>query len=966
MAPKDFVEQLLALPDPAAQRRRLEQNAARLGGEIADALKEQADHFLRSDVQRSLEVADLLCYISTLTGTPTDTSLYRALGLLAEANARSIGGLGEYQRAVALYNQAADIYQAQGRPAGQANAQVGKVFSLAMLGRYEEALEAGQWASRVLEAHGRLHQLATLTLNLAVVHGRQREDTKALAMFNRARDLYRRLGADGERLLPVVEQNRAIVLRYMGRFEDSIEASQTALEIARRLGQKNQLGRTQQDLAHTYLFLDRYNEALTLLDEARDVFLADGRPSHAIEAELISSYCLLQLRRFNDALAKCRHIRAQFAEFGQRRELAEAVLYEAAAYAGLNQYAHALASLDEARHIFQEEDIHLWVTRTDLETAAVLYHQNRFEESLATAQAAAGVFRSHDLPFQEAQTRLIAARAAAALSRHDQARRLVHSALAVGESKGIPALIYQCHHLLGGVAKAQGDPERALAEYDQAIENLERLRGRLMIEHRTDFVEDKQAVYEDAVDLCLDLAQPLRGLDYAERAKSRTLLDMLTYRVDLSIQARNAEDRPLVEELTRLCVKRDQLYRRWEGAEEFQVRGQPTSNGRRQQIQREVLNLEKQIEELWHRLLVHNADYARDAALWQVRTEPVRPYLPADTLLLEYYIAHGELIAFLVTAEDVQARRLPVDLGQIKHLLQLLGLNLRAVPRSAASQVPNLTANACGLLGKLYAALVAPLADTLADYQRLIIVPHGPLHYLPFHALHDGQGFLVEHHAIAYLPGASFLRYVADAKSTASDSLVLGHSFQGALPHTATEARSVAALLNGQAYLEEAATSARLRQRLENYRILHLAAHGEFRPDNPLFSGLALADGWLTTLDIFNLRLKASLVTLSACQTGQSVVGGGDELLGLMRAFLYAGAASLVLTQWAVEDRSTARLMQNFYRQLALGQPKAAALRQAQLHFIHKTTDGDDAEAGRYGHPYYWAPFFLVGDAGAL
>ena len=104
--------------------------------------------------------------------------------------------------------------------------------------------------------------------------------------------------------------------------------------------------------------------------------------------------------------------------------------------------------------------------------------------------------------------------------------------------------------------------------------------------------------------------------------------------------------------------------------------------------------------------------------------------------------------------------------------------------------------------------------------------------------------------------------------------------------------------------------------------MLHLATHGDFRADNPLFSGLALADGSLTTLDCFNLRLRASLVTLSGCQTGRSVVSGGDELLGLTRALLSAGAASLVLSLWAVEDISTARLMEAFYRNLAAGRPR--------------------------------------------
>jgi CHAT domain-containing protein len=265
--------------------------------------------------------------------------------------------------------------------------------------------------------------------------------------------------------------------------------------------------------------------------------------------------------------------------------------------------------------------------------------------------------------------------------------------------------------------------------------------------------------------------------------------------------------------------------------------------------------------------------------------------------------------------------------------------------------------NARGLLQRLYQRLLAPCAGDLARYRRLIVVPHGPLHYLPFHALHDGRGYLVEAHSLSYLPAGSFLRYGREARPAGEGLLALGHSALGRLPHAVEEAQAIAGLWGGQVCLEEAATVAAWRAAAPGQRILHLAAHGEFRPDNPLFSGLELADGWLTTLEVFNLRLSASLVCLSGCQTGRSVVGGGDELLGLMRACLYAGAASLVLSLWAVEDRSTAELMLAFYRSLARGQTKGEALREAQRQAL-----GSSPRA----HPYYWAPFFLVGDSGAL
>jgi CHAT domain-containing protein len=448
-----------------------------------------------------------------------------------------------------------------------------------------------------------------------------------------------------------------------------------------------------------------------------------------------------------------------------------------------------------------------------------------------------------------------------------------------------------------------------------------------------------------------------------ERAKSRALLDLLACRLDLGMQARDERDEPIVEELVRLRAERDRLYRRWEGDPDFRQRGWIAAPGDGEQAWAKVLALERRITDLWHRLLIRNADYAREAALWSVRTEPAQPYLAPDTVLVEYFVARGQIVVFLVTSEAAQAQRLAGDLARVRTLTQLLWLNLKAASGGSASHVSALATNARGVLERLNELLIAPLADELEPFRRLIVVPHGPLHYVPFHALHDGTSFLLERHEISYLPSASCLRYCQEAQRAGSGLLAIGHSCGGRLPHTVHEARAVAALFDGRVLLEDRATLADLQRAVCDCRALHLAAHGDFRADNPLFSGLALADGWLTTLDIFNLRLQASLVTLSACQTGRNVVGGGDELLGLMRAFLGAGAASLVLTCWAVEDRSTALLMETFYQKLAHGWTKGQALRHAQLQLLHGQGEQRDAD---YSHPYFWAPFFLVGDAGPL
>ena len=129
------------------------------------------------------------------------------------------------------------------------------------------------------------------------------------------------------------------------------------------------------------------------------------------------------------------------------------------------------------------------------------------------------------------------------------------------------------------------------------------------------------------------------------------------------------------------------------------------------------------------------------------------------------------------------------------------------------------------------------------------------------------------------------------------------------MPHIIAESQEVAATLKTAAYVDEAATRLRFQSEAPFSQVIHVAAHGDFKPFNPLFSGLHLEEGLLTTLDVFNIRLSASLVTLSACQTGRNLISGGDELFGLSRAFLASGAASLILTLWPVEDKTTTHIM---------------------------------------------------------
>jgi CHAT domain-containing protein len=335
--------------------------------------------------------------------------------------------------------------------------------------------------------------------------------------------------------------------------------------------------------------------------------------------------------------------------------------------------------------------------------------------------------------------------------------------------------------------------------------------------------------------------------------------------------------------------------------------------------------------------------------------DQIRRALPADATLLEYFRIGDRLLAFLVTRQALEV--VPVAMvPRVQHILRLLQFQLSwarpaATAASPSSRVSSLAATRTHL-GELYRELVAPFRSRLAG-RHLIVVPHDLLHYVPFHALHDGREHLIDSFAVSYAPSATVYA-LCHARGGGDDgtSLVLGVP-EPHTPFILDEVRTVAARLPRATLLVgEEATDAALRERGERARFLHVAAHGFFRPDNPMFSGIRLGGSYLTLYDLYNLRLEAELVVLSACVTGLNVVAAGDELLGLARGLFRAGAASLLLTLWEVPDQSAAEFMKLFYDRALAAPNRADALREAILEVRE-----------RFPHPLDWAPFVLVGKA---
>jgi CHAT domain len=521
----------------------------------------------------------------------------------------------------------------------------------------------------------------------------------------------------------------------------------------------------------------------------------------------------------------------------------------------------------------------------------------------------------------------------------------------------LPHLRYRLNERLGHLRRLQGRDEEARVLLEAAVDEIERLRGTVAQEAvRASFLRDKTAAYEDL--LLLHLAREdeegnRRAFAIAEKAKSRALVDLLTGVIERAPSA--SADPELEEQLRELQVDLNATYNRLLG-----VAGEDEDEVPVSDLRKRAVELEREISRLRLQATAIPDPFAELGAL----EDEVVERLPTDVALLTYHVVGGEIMAFLSKGGDLRVFRNLGSVVVVTELLQRLNMQwdrFRVGPEFVEQHMALLERSVREILKHLYIALVAPvevlleesgLSDGAGAPGKLVIVPHGLLHQIPFHALFDGERYLLERFEISYAPSARVYSICQQNSQRASDNKALVISVPDPLiPAVAQEARAVARHLPGAEVLSDGrATADALQNASSGCYALHLACHGLFRSDNPMFSSLRLHDGWLTAADVMQLDLAGTLVTLSACESGRNEVFAGDELIGLTRAFLGVGTSTLVVSLWLVQDEATASLMEKYYERLRDGSGPAEALRAAQL-----------AIKDEHPHPYYWAPFVLVG-----
>ena len=910
-----------------------------------------------SEQLAAVELARSLAATEVVIALADEANAARAQARGRRARAMALAYAGRFHEALAAATEAAALAERGGHSIEAARGRLASVNALASLGRFTEAIAVGETAREALLAAGEPALAARADVNIGATYDMQDDPARALLHYDRARP---GLASDPVALAQL-ETNRGTALQGLDQFVPAEAAFRNAVADFEASGLGWAAAIAEGNLAHLATRQGRLEQALHHFERARRFLEADDSPAQLARLLAEQAQALTQLGVWEDAMAAAEEALPQLEDFGFASEAAVARFALGQALGAAGRMADADATLGGAAAAFAALAQPVMQARVDIARAAVVDADGRPGEAETLLTDALATLAARPVDVITARAHL----ARLALGAGDLAGASAHLAVVmpVAEQLDLAPLLADLLHLRALVARARGQDAAALDDLRAAVARIERLRGALPAERfRTAFFGNRLAAYEALVTVLLDQddsAAMAEAFAVAEQAKSRALLDLVSGALDLTAATADAAEpaeAALLAELGRLSAELNWSYSRLDALAADGAAGLDPGWGRT------IRQRERALEALQGRIAAGRGITGLYAAPLDLAA--VQALLPADTALVEFFIAGEELLAFVVRRDQATALRRLATRSELTELARQIRFQIsRAIVAGRseeASGLPDggraerLLRDVRRVLGDAFSAVMAPALAAAGAATTLCIVPHGPLHLIPFNALWDGERFLVECYQIHYVPSASLLgRWRQDASAARRRALVVGVPDELA-PQIEVEATRVAATLDtDQLLLGAEATIERVVSAAAEAGLVHLACHGRFVPETPLASGLKLGDGWLTARHLYGLRLGPRLVTLSGCDTGRGVISGGDELVGLMRAFFVAGASTVVMSLWTVNDESTAGLMTDFYAAWQGGTGAAGALRFAQLRGL----------AAR-PHPAFWAPFLLGGMPG--
>lgn len=930
-----LADSLLAMPDESWPDW-LTVHAGALTLALIEELKRRSDRLIKDDpsqAERTTRAA--IAVASVLTGEP-----------LAYPKARWARGnwaaFNQPAEAVVCYQDALAAYQAEEDVEAIGRLSSNLVFAYTSLGRFPEAIAAAEAAQRTLSG----------------------------------------LGSTGEPYLVNLAVNYGWLLYEHGHYDQALTANEAALPLALRLGMLEEWAELQVNQAFTLSKVGRIDESEELLLDSRELLAQMGRRLTVARIDMNLGELYTARGRLAAALQRFHMALEEFSAANVLMDYASTQLFEAELLARVGAFAAALRTYARAQQRFAEHDMQQYVAMALLAGAIVRRHINPSDAGAERMLGrAAEIAADLGLPLLTAEVQL--ERAALALSRKDAvlAETLLTPPL---PSEAPPTLTVRRALLLGDLYEWQekhveahlvlkdalqesrrasllwaqrdvlarlgrllfdGDPDTAGTYLAQAADLDDSIRVTLSVEELTaSFVSGRGDVLPLLVRLAIKQGHPLRALLTAWRWNGGALLDLMS---SYETSSRLADDGH--PDLERLRQQAEAL--RWRIVRAVQDEEDPQTI---EALQNQLREFQQQLTD--QRRRSHHTNTGKGSG-YKLPDDPRKllDRLTADRLV-EYVRCGDELLALCTDREGHCTATCLGSVLVVQDLLSRLELKhvrfLRLTPEQRSRQLGRLEQEAQRLLHQIYTVLFAPLPNLPAT-GSLLIAPCAPLHLVPFSALWDGAGYLVQRYELQSVPSGALLAVSHTPGGRAGPPLIIGASAEGRLGSVASEITAVAAACPGSvSYLDDPTALEHLRSLQQAPRLLHLSTHTEFDDEPSIFSGLQLAGGMLTIERCYELRLAGTeLVVLNGCTTAAGMESGG-ALLAFQSALLVAGARQVLASLWPINDALAATTMTTFYHCLTDGLRPTAALRAAQQKLLNNPETA---------HPAVWGAFAVTG-----
>jgi CHAT domain-containing protein/tetratricopeptide (TPR) repeat protein len=908
---------------------------------IADAVVKMA----REDIVRAERLADAATWLSEVL----KDDFCRARSARSSGNVQVLQG--KNKEALLTYQKSYELFRQLSEEVEAAITLSSSLQPLIYLGSYGEAYERAQKARTVFELHHDTLRLARLDVNVGNILHRQDRFKEALVSYERALGHLEELGQ--HRDCAIVWANMAVCHISLNDFMHAQDAYLKARLISERENMPNLVAQADYNIAYLYFLRGEHMHAIQLYQETREYCDRVGDKYHTALCDLDQSEMYLELNLIQEASRLAQQAFSGFEDLGMEYEAAKALVFLGISAYQEHKVFRALELLGKAQDRMRQEQNNVWVAVLDLYQALVLHHEGRTYEARRASKRAKEFFSSQAASGKSILTDLLEAVLLLEVGDAAAALACCQSALRAAKKINSPALLSQAYWVLGGIQESTKDDQNAYTSYSEALAEWEVIPNRRNAEElKIPFIRNDLALYEGLVSLGAtfnqSLAQREAIFEVIEKAKSRELAGMLAFRAH-SLPAPSGTHSGLVEQVKNLREELNWYYRQVDLAE---FRNTESAAGQAQGLRQAI----REREEVLLRMLVEMR--GTDEEFYAVQIASITPIgeiqnlLRTDEILLEYFHARGLYYVCLLNRDRLEV--IPLTRTEmVRDLIRSLDAQFSKM-QSGATNIhksgADLLEGALATLRDLNTELVEPIDDHLKG-KRLIVVPDGPLHYVPFHALFDGSRFLTDKHVISYAGSASlyFLSSMKKASSHGPD-LILE-------PKVSDESMSRDASLQFIQFLPDAtifrgakANAKALESNAAGNRFIHLVAELNVRQDNPILSTISLGDSPKTILDLFHLRFPCQVMGLTGTGPGLRATGNGEEIHVLARGLEYAGARALLMPLWNTNREPLGIFLNGFYRRAASETDKAKAMQaaMAEVRAVH-------------AHPFEWASFILRG-----